>query len=87
MTLTHVTRFTSKPEINLLTEFFHVTPKAHYTIEATVSEDCSDGDYVDSNGVLWSLCMDFPYNTPTKVRLMTIKPVRDLTLSMVYEKV
>lgn len=93
MTLTLITRIESSNEQGLIAKLFGLKAKGHFTIVGETNEVPEWGDVIDENGVAWSSeqyghTLSSGFNKSLyRVRLTTIRPQKELNVSMVFKRI
>ena len=86
MHLTEINSIRTTHEHNIVSKFFGLDKREHFTITGIAEDLDQDGEYKDGNGVIWSVCFD-PHEVFNFVSMTTVKPVKELKVETNYKKI
>jgi len=86
MQLTEIKSIRTTHEHNIVSKFFGLDQREHFTITGIADYLDQDGEYKDDNGVIWSVCFD-PHKVFNFVSMTTVKPVKELKVETNYTKI
>lgn len=84
MTLLQITSVKTTHEHNIVSKFFNLDSREHFTIKALATDIEHEGEYKDKNGVVWSVAFEEDFNLMKSVVITSVKPLYKLKIETEY---